>query len=139
MIVVLGDWLLPAPTAPRCTGPWERRRSAPAGGIVVVFDPATPEADLRRILREAGARIVDGPTQANAYVLDVPAPQRSRRSGPCGQSGARLVEPLGLQAPMTRLPATASTLLAFASRPARHWIARATRGSTLARRSGRSW
>ena len=42
-----------------------------AGALVVVFDPSTPEAELRRILREAEARVVDGPTRANAYVLDV--------------------------------------------------------------------
>lgn len=46
------------------------------GSIVVVFDPATTEAELRRILREAGARLVDGPTQANAYILDVPLEKR---------------------------------------------------------------
>lgn len=51
--------------------------SAPtAGDLVVVFDPATPESDLRRILRGVGARVVDGPTEANAYVLDVPAERR---------------------------------------------------------------
>jgi hypothetical protein len=53
--------------------------SAPAGGaLVVVFDPATSEFDLRRIVRGAGARIVDGPTQTNAYVLDVPADRRAQ-------------------------------------------------------------
>jgi len=47
-----------------------------SGSLIVVFDPATAEADLRRILRLAGARLVDGPTQSNAYVLDVPAARR---------------------------------------------------------------
>ena len=46
------------------------------GSMIVVFDPATTEAELRRILRSADARVVDGPTQANAYVLDVPAGER---------------------------------------------------------------
>jgi anti-sigma factor RsiW len=46
------------------------------GSLVVQFDPATPEGELRRILREVGARLVNGPTQANAYVLDVPAAKR---------------------------------------------------------------
>ena len=46
------------------------------GSLIVVFDPATTEAELRRILREADARLVDGPTRANAYVLDVPAERR---------------------------------------------------------------
>jgi hypothetical protein len=51
--------------------------SAPTtGDLVVVFDPTTSESDLRRILRGAGARVVDGPTEANAYVLDVPAERR---------------------------------------------------------------
>ncbi len=41
------------------------------GALIVVFDPSITEADLRRVLHEAHARIVDGPTLANAYVLDV--------------------------------------------------------------------
>jgi len=48
------------------------------GALVVVFDPATPEGDLRRILRDVDARLVDGPTQANAYVLDVPPSHREQ-------------------------------------------------------------
>jgi Putative zinc-finger len=48
------------------------------GALVVVFDPATPEGDLRRILRDVDARLVDGPTQANAYVLDVPQARREQ-------------------------------------------------------------
>ena len=48
------------------------------GAFVVVFDPATTESDLSRILRGAGARVVDGPTEANAYVLDVPGGDRER-------------------------------------------------------------
>jgi anti-sigma factor RsiW len=47
--------------------------AASSASIVVVFDPATTESDFRSSLRAAGARIVDGPTQANAYLLDVPA------------------------------------------------------------------
>jgi hypothetical protein len=50
--------------------------TAHAGSLVVVFDPSTSEFDLRRVLRAAGARIVDGPTQTNAYVLDVAAAHR---------------------------------------------------------------
>lgn len=48
------------------------------GGLVVVFDPAASESDLRRVLREAGARVVDGPTASNAYVLDVPANRQAQ-------------------------------------------------------------
>ena len=50
--------------------------AAGGGALAVIFEPATPEAELRRIVHEVGARIVDGPTQANAYLLDVPAERR---------------------------------------------------------------
>ncbi len=96
MIVVLGAWMLPAADSPALyrtlgAGP----ASVPTGSIVVVFDPTTPEADLRRILREAGARIVDGPTQANAYVLDVPARRKEQALQALRAEHATvLVEPL---------------------------------------------
>lgn len=41
--------------------------------LVVVFDPQISEAQMRRLLRASGARIVDGPTDTGAYVLVVPA------------------------------------------------------------------
>jgi hypothetical protein len=59
-------------------------RQAAAGNIVVSFDPSTPERELRRILQASGARLVDGPTTGDAYVLAVapdeagPALQRLR-------------------------------------------------------------
>ena len=49
--------------------------TASAGVLVVMFDPATPEAELRRVLQEAQARLVNGPTRANAYIVEV-APER---------------------------------------------------------------
>jgi len=45
--------------------------SRTAGSLVVVFDPSAPEAELRRVLREADARVVDGPTRTSAYLLAV--------------------------------------------------------------------
>ena len=50
----------------------------PAGALVVVFDPSTSEAEMRRVMREADARVVDGPTRSNAYVLAVPAARREQ-------------------------------------------------------------
>jgi anti-sigma factor RsiW len=50
--------------------------TAGAGNLIVVFDPATPEAQLRRLLTALSARLVDGPTAAGAYVLAVP-PERA--------------------------------------------------------------
>jgi anti-sigma-K factor RskA len=72
-------------------------RQAPArDAIAVVFDPAITEAELRRVVTGAGARIVDGPTTTQAYVLEVPAAQ----SGAAVQTLraerlVRLAEPLG--------------------------------------------
>jgi hypothetical protein len=43
-----------------------------SGNVVVVFRPETSERELRRILHDAGARIVDGPTVTDAYLLAVP-------------------------------------------------------------------
>lgn len=39
------------------------------GDAIIVFDPHVSESDLRRILQRAGARIIDGPTARNAYVV----------------------------------------------------------------------
>jgi anti-sigma factor RsiW len=74
-----------------------RNAAAPAiGSLVVVFDPATTESDLRQILRRAGARVVDGPTQANAYVLDVPAQRQDQAVNALrAEPAVRLVEGLG--------------------------------------------
>lgn len=51
--------------------------TARAGNIVVIFRPDTSEAVFRQTLRSSDARLVDGPTAANAYVLQVPATERS--------------------------------------------------------------
>lgn len=98
VIVAMGVWLLPAGDGSalyRTLG--ARSAKAPTtGSLVVVFDPITTEAELRRILRHAGARIVDGPTQANAYVLDVPAQGKDRAMKALrAERAAMLVEQLG--------------------------------------------
>jgi len=69
-----------------------------SGSIIVLFDPATTEAELRRILRVAEARVVDGPTAANAYVLDVPASRQNDALRALRKEHAVvLAEPLGLE------------------------------------------
>jgi len=40
-----------------------------AGSLVVVFDPNAAQREVARILRRSGARVVDGPTASNGYVL----------------------------------------------------------------------
>lgn len=49
--------------------------AAQAGSVVVTFRPDTPEREVRRILQQAGARVVGGPTVTDAWVLAVPAAQ----------------------------------------------------------------
>jgi anti-sigma factor RsiW len=51
-------------------------RPAVAGNVVVIFRPDTPEKALRDTLRAHHARLVDGPTAADGYVLLVPAAER---------------------------------------------------------------
>lgn len=59
-------------------------QAALQGNIVVSFEASTPERELRRILQASGARLVDGPTAGDAWVLAVapsdtgPALQRLR-------------------------------------------------------------
>jgi anti-sigma factor RsiW len=79
VILVLGT-LLVSGTQPvslyRTLGAGERAPHA-AGSLVVVFDPRITEVELRRIVRRIGARLVDGPTAANAYVLELPAERQA--------------------------------------------------------------
>lgn len=42
------------------------------GNIMVIFRPDTPEQQLRQTLRASHARLVGGPTDADAYVLSAP-------------------------------------------------------------------
>lgn len=66
------------------TGPQPRYHalgSAPPapsqGDVIVVFRPQAQAGDLTRALRDSGARLVDGPTAADAYVLATPAAGRA--------------------------------------------------------------
>jgi len=51
-------------------------QSAPAN-LVVRFKPDAAERDIRRALQDAGARLVDGPTVTDAYLLNVPAERQA--------------------------------------------------------------
>jgi hypothetical protein len=48
-----------------------------SGNLVVIFRPETSELHLRTLLKDNDARLVDGPTAADAYVLHVPNPART--------------------------------------------------------------
>ena len=69
VIVALG-WVL----AIRGPASYHGLGAAPArssGSIIVMFEPSARESEVRRVLREAGVRVVDGPTVTNGYVLEV--------------------------------------------------------------------
>jgi hypothetical protein len=76
-LAVATGWMIPKPT----TQPlYQALGSAPApasGNMVVVFQPTTSEQELRGLLVRSGARLVDGPTASDAYVLRVAAAQRN--------------------------------------------------------------
>jgi anti-sigma factor RsiW len=46
--------------------------AAPAANALVVFKPGASETQMRQALRTVGARIVDGPTATDAYLLHMP-------------------------------------------------------------------
>jgi hypothetical protein len=48
-----------------------------AANVVVIFRPETPEKVMRTILRANEARLVDGPTEADAYLIHVPEAGRA--------------------------------------------------------------
>jgi anti-sigma factor RsiW len=71
-----------------------------AGSLVIVFDPAATESDVRGILRRAGARIVDGPTAQGAYVLaveDTPEALAAALERLRGERVVKLVAPLATE------------------------------------------
>lgn len=72
--------------------------SAPAavgGNAIVVFRPDARESDISRLLKDNDARLVDGPTAANAYVLRIPDTERTQALGRLrGDAVVVLAEPL---------------------------------------------
>ena len=76
-IAVLGFAALPtAPAAPDARqGTYRALGDAPAarsGNVLAMFRPDASVEAMRHSLDASGARFVDGPTPAGAYVLDVP-------------------------------------------------------------------
>jgi len=52
--------------------------AAPApGNVVVIFKPTTSEQEMRTVLGRSHARLVDGPTASDAYVLHVASAERA--------------------------------------------------------------
>ena len=73
VIVGLAGWLMATPDSDyRVLG-----SGAAPGNVVVKFHAGAAEQDIRRALRASGARLVDGPTSTDAYLLSVPAGQEA--------------------------------------------------------------
>lgn len=65
---------------PEAAGHYRALGSADAatiGNVVVMFKPSASELALRQTLRQAGARVVDGPTAGDAYILHVEPRRRT--------------------------------------------------------------
>lgn len=74
-VLVIGGTLILSMSRPN----YQALGSAPApanADLIIIFRPQATEADLRSALRSANASIVEGPTDANAYLLHVPSEQR---------------------------------------------------------------
>jgi hypothetical protein len=68
------------------------------GQLVVVFKPATTEREMRRILQTNGARVIDGPTVTEAYILALPASQANAALGRMrAEPAVTLVQPLSAE------------------------------------------
>jgi anti-sigma factor RsiW len=98
LAVAIGFTLRPAPPAGEYVG---LNAPAQAGATAVVrFRPDATEAQIRKSLKESGARLVDGPTVSDAYVVQLPrehyaaALDKLRR-----QPGVALVEALESASP----------------------------------------
>jgi anti-sigma factor RsiW len=68
---------------------------APVGDVIVMFRPDASAQALTRALHESGARLVDGPTAADAYVLEAPAGRRAETLGRLrADTSVSLAEPI---------------------------------------------
>ncbi len=80
------------------TAPYHALGSTPAavgGNAIVVFRPDARESDISRLLKANDARLVDGPTAANAYVLHIPDEARTQVLDRLrGDAAVVLAEPL---------------------------------------------
>jgi anti-sigma factor RsiW len=69
--------------------------AAAGGNLVVVFRPNTSERELRTILQAQNARVVDGPTVTDAYLINVPAASRDQALRALrAEAAVKLAEPL---------------------------------------------
>lgn len=71
-----------------------------SANAIVIFQPQTREEDLRRLLTDNRAELVGGPTDANAYVLHIPGPERGAALARLrGSAQVAMAEPIDGQTP----------------------------------------
>jgi anti-sigma factor RsiW len=75
LLLVSGVLLLPS-MQPASYRTLSAAPGAASGNVVVIFRPDTRERDMRAALVANGARLVDGPTATDGYVLRVPQAKR---------------------------------------------------------------
>ena len=94
-LLMLGGLLLrPAAPAVHYQALGARTATAPAN-IVVIFRPETRESEMRALLEASHARLVDGPTSTDAYMLHVPDEERSTALARLrGEAPVVLAEPI---------------------------------------------
>jgi hypothetical protein len=68
--------VVPVLTAPRYRT-LANAQGSPQANLIVMFHPAATERRMRELLRASDARLVGGPTVADAYLLSVPAAERA--------------------------------------------------------------
>lgn len=72
LLVMGGAWLVrPVPKTEPAYHVLGAAPESATANVVVVFRPDTTESGLRQVLRDNHARLVDGPTAADAYLLHV--------------------------------------------------------------------
>ena len=98
LLVLFGAFALPRLIPAQAPANYHTLGAAPAvatANVIVMFRPDTTEQTLRQTLKTYDARLVDGPTAANAYMLRVPADQRTAVIAKLrGQSSITLAQPV---------------------------------------------
>lgn len=73
---------------------------AASANAIVIFQPQTREEELRRLLTANNAELVGGPTDADAYVLHIPAAERTAALARLrGTTAVAMAEPIDGQTP----------------------------------------
>ncbi len=77
VLLVLAMATLPAPSDSRAGyHALGAEPAVPVGNVLIVFQPGVSEQNFRETLKASHARLVDGPTAADAYLLLVPGEER---------------------------------------------------------------